>query len=133
MLAFIIGSFLAGIGGALLGHLMGTIDPLMFRFLLTYNIVLIVVLGGIGSITGSIISAVVVTIMMEVLRVLDGKMDFGFFEIQGIPGLRMVVFSIILMAVILYWQRGIMGTNEFSWEWLKRVFRSKARLKAKDC
>ncbi len=133
MLAFIIGSFLAGIGGALLGHLMGTIDPLMFRFLLTYNIVLIVVLGGIGSITGSIISAVVVTIMMEVLRVLDGKMDFGFFEIQGIPGLRMVVFSIILMAVILYWQRGIMGTNEFSWEWLKRVFRSKTRLKAKDC
>lgn len=131
MLAFIIGSFFAGVGGALLGHLMGTIDPLMFRFLLTYNIVLIVVLGGIGSITGSVISAIIVTIMMEQLRVLDGKIDLGFIEIQGIPGMRMVVFSIILMGVILYWQRGIMGTKEFTWTWLSKV--SKRIVRAKNC
>ncbi len=132
MMAFIIGSFFAGIGGALLGHLMGTIDPLMFRFLLTFNIVLIVVFGGIGSITGNVIAAVIVTIMMEVLRVLDGRMDFGFIEIQGIPGLRMVVFSIMLMAVILFWQRGLMGTKEFSWAWLKRVSRRMV-FRTKDC
>lgn len=121
MMAFIIGSFFAGIGGALLGHLMGTIDPLMFRFLLTFNIVLIVVLGGIGSITGSVISAIIVTIAMEVLRVLDGNMNLGPITINGIPGTRMVVFSALLMIVILFYQRGIMGTNEFSWDWfLKR-------------
>lgn len=120
MMAFIIGSFFAGIGGALLGHLMGTIDPLLFRYLLTFNIVLIVVLGGIGSITGSVISAIVVTIAMEALRILDGTIRIGSLVIEGIPGTRMVVFSVLLMVVILFYQRGLMGTNEFSWDWFKK-------------
>jgi len=118
MIAFIIGSFLAGIGGALLGHLMGTIDPNMFKFTLTYNIVLIVVLGGIGSITGSVISAVVVTIGLEALRFLDEKIQIGSLVINSIPGMRMVFFSLILMLVILFYQRGLMGTNEFTWDWI---------------
>lgn len=118
MLGFVIGTFFAGVGGALLGHLMGTIDPMMFRFLMTFNIVLIVVLGGIGSITGSVISAVAVTIMIEVLRVLDGTMQIGSFVIKGIPGTRMVVFSALLMIVVIFYQRGLMGTNEFSWDWI---------------
>lgn len=121
MMAFIIGSFFAGVGGALLGHLMGTIDPLLFRYLLTFNIVLIVVLGGIGSITGSVIAAIVVTIAMEVLRVLDGTMHIGSLVINGIPGTRMVVFSALLMLVILFYQRGLMGTKEFSWDWFKKL------------
>lgn len=121
MMAFVIGSFFAGIGGALLGHYMNTIDPLLFRYLLTYNIVMMVVLGGIGSITGSVISAIVVTIAMEVLRVLDGSMHIGSLVINGIPGTRMVVFSILLMAVILFYQRGLMGTKEFSWDWFKKL------------
>jgi branched-chain amino acid transport system permease protein len=116
MMAFIIGSFFAGVGGALLGHLIGTIDPRMFTFLRTFNIVLIVVLGGIGSITGSVISAIVVTISMEVLRVLDADIQIGGYIIKGIPGMRMVVFSALLMLVILFYQRGLMGTNEFSWD-----------------
>ncbi len=134
LLAFTIGSFMAGVGGALLGHLMGTIDPLMFRFLMTFNIVLIVVLGGIGSITGTVISAVIVTIMMELLRVLDGVMNLGFVTIHGIPGLRMVVFSALLMIVILFYQRGLMGTNEFKWEWIfdlkKKLFKRANQQKA---
>ncbi|OGO77796.1 MAG: ABC transporter permease [Clostridiales bacterium GWB2_37_7] len=121
MMAFIIGSFFAGIGGALLGHYMNTIDPLLFRYLLTFNIILIVVLGGIGSITSSVISAIVVTIAQELLRVLDGKMQIGSLIINGVPGTRMVVFSALLMLVILFYQRGLMGTNEFSWSWFKKL------------
>lgn len=118
LLAFVIASFFAGVGGALLGNLMGTIDPLMFRFLLTYNIVMVVVLGGIGSITGGVLSSIVVTILMEVLRFLDGTFAIGSFVIPGMPGLRMVVFSILLMLVIIYRPKGILGTREFSWDWL---------------
>jgi len=118
LMGFVIGAFFAGVGGALLAHLMGTIDPLMFRFLLTFNIVLIVVLGGIGSITGSVISAVVITIAMEFLRILDGKMVIGSLVINGIPGTRMVVFSALLMLVILFYQKGLMGTKEFTWDWV---------------
>lgn len=112
---FTVSSFIAGVGGALLGHMITTIDPKMFTFLLTYNIVLIVVLGGSGSISGSVISAVVVTILMETLRFLDEPMNLILFKTQGLPGLRMVVFSILLMLVILFRQRGLMGNREFSW------------------
>jgi branched-chain amino acid transport system permease protein len=113
--SFTISSFIAGAGGALLGHLMTTIDPKMFTFSLTYNILLIVVLGGIGSITGSVIAAIVITIAMEALRFLDGSLNFIFFRTQGLPGLRMVVFSVLLLLVVIYRQQGLMGKQEFSW------------------
>ncbi len=119
VLSFAIGAFFAGIGGGLLGNLMGTIDPLMFRFFMTYNILLIIVLGGMGSITGTIISAFIITIAQEVLRFLDEPI---FPNIPALPGLRMVVFSILLMLVVLFFRQGIMGTREFSWDKLFRFF-----------
>ncbi|MDR0644951.1 MAG: branched-chain amino acid ABC transporter permease [Treponema sp.] len=117
--SFTISSFMAGLGGALLGHLMNTIDPKMFTFSLTYNIVLIVVLGGNGSISGSCIAAIVVTVAMEALRFLDGPLNFIVFQTQGLPGLRMVVFSALLLLVVIYRQQGLMGKKEFSWEILE--------------
>ena len=119
VLSFAIGAFFAGIGGGLLGNMMGTIDPLMFRFFMTYNILLIIVLGGMGSITGTIISAFIITIAQEVLRFLDEPI---FPNIPALPGLRMVVFSILLMLVVLFFRQGIMGTREFSWDKLFRFF-----------
>jgi len=95
---------------------MNTIDPRMFSFALTYNILLIVVLGGVGSISGSIIAAVIVTVSMEALRFLDGSLNLIFIHTRGLPGLRMVVFSILLMLVIIFRQQGLMGNREFSWD-----------------
>lgn len=131
LLSFTIGSFMAGIGGGLLANLMGTIDPLMFRFLITFNVLLIVVLGGLGSISGTVIAAVVVTVLMEYLRFLDGPMNFGFFTTNGIPGLRMVIFASLLMIVIIFYQGGLMGNKELTWnlilerKWLKRKGKTK--------
>jgi branched-chain amino acid transport system permease protein len=116
IVSFVISSFMAGVGGALLGHLMTTIDPKMFVFGLTYNILLIVVLGGNGSITGSIVASIVVTVLMELLRFLDGPLNFIVFRTDGLPGLRMVVFSLLLMIVVIYRQKGLMGTKELSWD-----------------
>jgi branched-chain amino acid transport system permease protein len=121
VVSFTASSFLAGVGGALLGHLLTTIDPKMFTFMLTFNILLVVVLGGIGSITGSIVAAIGVTILMELLRFLDGPLNLVVFQTEGRPGLRMVVFSILLMAVVLFRQRGLMGNREFSWKMLSRA------------
>lgn len=115
-LAFITGAFFAGIGGGLLGNLLGTIDPKMFSFMFTFNILLIVVLGGMGSITGSIISAFIVTIGQEVLRFLDESINLGFIVLQGKVGMRMVVFSALLMVVVIFYRDGLMGTREFNWE-----------------
>lgn len=116
LMSFVISAFFAGVGGALLGHHLTTIDPKQFMFLKTFDILLIVVLGGIGSISGSIIAAIVVTILMEALRFLDGPLNFIVFSTAGIPGIRMVAFSILLMAVILFRQQGLMGRRELSWD-----------------
>jgi branched-chain amino acid transport system permease protein len=118
IVSFTLSSFIAGIGGALLGHLMNTIDPKMFTFSLTYNIVLIVVLGGNGSISGSAIAAIGVTVAMEALRFLDGPLNLLFVQTPGLPGLRMVVFSVLLLVVVIYRQQGLMGKKEFSWDML---------------
>jgi branched-chain amino acid transport system permease protein len=125
VLAFAIGAFFAGVGGGLLGNLIGAVDPLMFRFTLTFNILLIIVLGGMGSITGTIISAFVITIAGEALRFLDESINLGFVVLPGVAGLRMVVFSALLMVVVLFYRHGLMGTNEFSWDKLINRFSKK--------
>ncbi len=121
VVSFTLSSFMAGVGGALLGHVLTTIDPKMFTFMLTFNILLVVVLGGIGSLTGSVIAAFVVTISMEALRFLDGPIDLGIVRTEARPGLRMVVFSALLMLVVLFRQRGLMGSSELSWSMLARA------------
>ena len=73
-------------GGALLGHMITTIDPKMFILMLTFNILLIVVLGGNGSITGSVLAAIIVTVLMEALRFLDMPMNLLFFKTNGLAG-----------------------------------------------
>jgi branched-chain amino acid transport system permease protein len=120
VLSFTISSFLAGIAGGLLAHYLTTIDPKQFIFLKTFDILLIVVLGGVGSITGSVIAAIVVTVAMEALRFLDGPLNLGFMVTHGVPGLRMVFFSALLMLVVIYRQQGLMGKAEFSWDALAR-------------
>ena len=116
-LAFMISAFFAGVGGGLYGALLGTVDPKNFLFTLTYNFLLIIVLGGMGSITGSMLGAVIVTAGLEFLRVFDEPlmlfgMDIPLFR----PGFRMVIFSALLMACVLFWRHGIMGTSELTWK-----------------
>ena len=84
VLSFAISSGLAGIAGGLLAHHLTTIDPKQFIFLKTFDILLIVVLGGVGSITGSVISAIVVTVAMEALRFMDGPLNLGFMAISSV-------------------------------------------------
>ncbi|WP_455482549.1 branched-chain amino acid ABC transporter permease [Bartonella sp. B35(2025)] len=116
--SFTIGAFFAGIGGALMAALISTIDPKMFNFLLTFNILMIVVAGGLGSITGSIIGSVIITVMLEWLRIIESPFDLGCMYIPGIPGLRMVIFSLLLLIIILFWRKGLLGQREFSWNWI---------------
>ncbi|MDD3365403.1 MAG: branched-chain amino acid ABC transporter permease [Syntrophomonas sp.] len=129
LLSFTIGAFFAGVAGALMGFIITSIDPTMFRFLFTFQILLIVVLGGMGSLTGTVISAIVITIMMEVLRFVEEPIDlFGILSIPGLPGMRMVIFSIGLLMVILFYRQGLMGTREFNWDWvLSRLGRGKSK------
>jgi branched-chain amino acid transport system permease protein len=123
VMAFAIGAFFAGVGGGLLGNLLGTINPNMFRFTLTFNVLLIIVLGGMGSITGTVVSAFIVTAGLEYLRFLDESINLGFVKFEGVAGLRMVVFSTLLMIVVIFFRNGLMGNKEFSWDKLINFFK----------
>ena len=120
-LAFIISSFFAGVGGGMLAMYMGTVQALSFKSTMTYEILLIVVIGGIGSITGSVITSFLYIASLEwLLRGLDSGEFLGI-QAPGLfkNGFRMAVVSVIIMCVVLFFRKGIMGDRERS-DLLKR-------------
>lgn len=115
-IAFVVSSFFAGVSGALLAMYQTTIQASTFKSAMTYEILLIVVIGGIGSVTGSCISSFLFIIFSEwILRFLDNDTYTGSFHVPLLrAGFRKVVFSVVIMIIVLFFRQGIMGTREFS-------------------
>lgn len=103
--AFVLGAFFAGIAGGLFGHYLRYLNPATFDFNRSFEIIIMVVLGGMGSITGSAIAAVFLTVIREALRPLQEitKLDF-----------RMVIYSVMLIILMLTRPNGLFGTREFT-------------------
>ena len=124
-LAFVISSFFAGVGGALLAMFQNSATASTFTTNMTYEILLIVVIGGIGSITGSIIGSFIFIGLNEwLLRGLDQGQWLGIQSSLMRAGFRKVVFAILIMLVVLFFAKGIMGNREFSWEGIIRWFKT---------
>jgi branched-chain amino acid transport system permease protein len=115
-LAFAVSAFFQGAAGGLLAHLITTISPSLFTFMLTFNLLIMIVIGGLGSTTGAVIGAALVTWGGELLRVFEEPMTVLGYYYEGIPGMRMVIFSFLLILVMLFARSGIMGRTEFSWQ-----------------
>jgi len=133
MLSFIISSFFAGVGGALLAMFQTTVAATAFTTAMTYEILLMVVIGGIGSVSGSCIAAFLYIACNEWwLRFLDkggiGSVSIPFFR----DGFRKVVFSVVIMVIVLFFSKGIMGDKELSFTGLvnKLKKRKAARIEA---
>lgn len=127
MLSFCTSAFFAGIGGAMLAMYQSSINASAFKSGMTYEILLIVVLGGIGSVTGSCLGSFLFIAASEWwLRGLDAGKFLGI-SAPGLfrNGFRLVVFSVIIMCVVLFWRKGIMGEREFDIEriiqWFKNI------------
>ena len=113
-------AFFEGIGGGLLAALLTSISPDLFTFFLTFQLLIIIVLGGLGSTTGAILGTIFVMAGLEWMRFLDEPMNLFGFETEALPGMRMVVFSLVLIFVMLFAREGLMGKRE-----LKDLFRRK--------
>jgi branched-chain amino acid transport system permease protein len=122
LLSFTVGSFFAGVGGALLASLLTTIDPKMFLFTLTFNVLMIVVTGGLGSLSGSVLAGIGITVLLEWLRIVENPVDVLGFSLPGVPGMRMVVFSLALIVIILFRREGLMGMRELTWRSIAGIF-----------
>ena len=129
MLAFVSSSFFAGIGGALFAMYASNAQAKVYTSTMTYEILLIVVIGGIGSISGSCIATLLYVACSEWwLRFLDNETFIGDFKVPLLGnGFRMVVFSVIIMVVVLFFRKGIMGDKE-----LPDLFRSKKKKQRKE-
>ncbi|MEQ2527186.1 branched-chain amino acid ABC transporter permease [Bacillaceae bacterium CLA-AA-H227] len=98
VVAFALGSFFAGIAGGLFAHNFYIIQPGNFGFLKSFDILIFVVLGGLGSLSGSVIAAILLTVVSTFL--------------QDYPETRMIIYSVVLVLVMLYRPQGLMGTRE---------------------
>jgi branched-chain amino acid transport system permease protein len=112
--AFMTSAFFEGIGGGLLASMLTTITPDQFSFLLTFQLLIIIVLGGLGSMSGAVFATVLVMGGMEMLRFLDEDITIFGIDFGAHPGLRMVVFSILLLLMMLYARRGLFGDKELT-------------------
>jgi len=126
MLSFVISSFFAGVGGALFAMYVANAQAKVFTSTMTYEILLIVVIGGIGSVSGSVIASFLYVACSEWwLRFLDAETYIGSFKVPLLrSGFRMVVFSVVIMIIVLFFSKGIMGDKELTFEsignWLKK-------------
>lgn len=100
IVAFVIGSFFAGVAGAIYAHNFYIISPNAFGFLKSFEILIFVVLGGLGSLSGSILAAILLTVVSMYL--------------QNFPETRMIIYSVVLLLVMLYRPSGLLGTKEIT-------------------
>ena len=123
-MSFVISSFFAGISGAMLAMFQYTVQAAQFKTAMTYEILLIVVIGGIGSITGSILTSFLYIASVEwLLRGLDSGTFLGINAPSIFKnGFRMAIVSVIIMCVVLFFRKGIMGDKE-----LPDLLRSRAK------
>ena len=125
--AFTVGAVMAGIGGVLLGLWNATVSPKMFTSTQTYTIVLIVVAGGLGNITGTVIASFGVAIIMEWLRFVEEPMMIFGWQYPGISGMRMLFFAVSLLVIIIKFKNGLFG----SWEFTPSIFYTKPKFISK--
>jgi len=111
VLAFVISAALAGVAGGLSGQLFANpLNPQNLNFVKSIEVIVMIVLGGIGSITGAVFGAATITILPEALRDVD----------RQFPGLRMVIYSLLLILLMIFRPQGLLGRKEFSVNWFRR-------------
>ena len=116
LLSFVLSGFFAGVAGGLFVTLISTVSPSLFTFTMTFNLLIIIVLGGLGSITGSVVTAFIFAFLQEILREVEAPITIGAWTFPGIPGMRMVVFSVLLVVMMIFYRRGLFGDKEISWQ-----------------
>ena len=104
MIAFVLGAFFAAVAGALLVHLISVVTPKSYSILLAFNLVVMVVIGGSGSVTGAVIAATAITILSESLRPME--------ESLGLYGMSQVIVALSLILVLFFRPQGLFGSGE---------------------
>lgn len=115
LIAFVISAFFSGIAGVLFGHFLGTVRIKSFYLDLTFAILAMLVVGGMGSLAGAVIGTIVITALTVFLRRVEAGLDFGWFAIAALPGLGDAVLALAMLLIILFRPKGLMQGRELRW------------------
>ncbi len=116
--SFLMGAFLAGVAGGLMGHWLQILTPEKFNFVLSIEIVVIVVVGGMGSTSGVLLAAILLTALPELLRFTSGMAAVPGLSLLGQPSMRMILYSLMMILLMIYRPKGLCGNREI-WDILK--------------
>lgn len=121
LLAFCVSAFFTAVAGSLWAHFIQSFSPKAFLFVETFNIITMLIVGGMGSISGSVIGAVGITILSEVLRNAERGVNLGFVTVPPVYGASQILMAVIFILLIIYRPEGIMGKRELDFN---RIFSS---------
>ena len=119
LLAFCISAFFTAVAGSLWAHFIQSFSPKAFLFVQTFNIIIMLIVGGMGSISGSVIGVVGITILSEVLRNAERGVNLGFVQIPPVYGASQILMAVIFILLIIFRSEGIMGKRELDFS---RIF-----------
>ena len=125
LLAFCISAFFTAVGGALWAHFIMSFSPKSFFFAEAFNIITMLVIGGMGSVSGSIIGVVSITALSEILRNAERGINLGVLQIPPVYGASQILIAIIFIMVIIYRPMGLMGSNEVDFNHLLQLFKQR--------
>lgn len=123
LLAFVIGAFFSATAGALWAHMVTAVAPAAFYFTYTVNVIVMIVVGGLGSVTGAVIGAVLLTLIPEVLRGVEGGASLGPIKLPLLFGLSNIILAIGFVLVMIYRREGLLGDRELRLFWPTRAAR----------
>lgn len=127
LLAFVVGGFFTGVAGALLAHQIGTVAPNAYYFTTTFTVIIMVVLGGMGSISGAVVGAVILTLAPEYLRDIEGGFHLGPLAVGPHFGLSEIILALGFILVMIFRPQGFFGDRELDLAALGRLLRGDRR------
>jgi branched-chain amino acid transport system permease protein len=129
LLAFCISAFFTAVAGSLWAHFIQSFSPKAFLFVETFNIIIMLIVGGMGSISGSVIGAVGITIFSEVLRNAERGINLGIVQIPPVYGASQILMAVIFILLIIFRPEGIMGKRELDFSRLSSFLIRKTKRK----
>ncbi len=132
LLAFCISAFLTGVAGSLWAHFITSFSPKSFFFTQAFSIITMLVIGGLGSVSGSVIGVLVITVLSELLRNAERGFDLGFLRLPPLYGASQILMAVLFILVIIFRPAGLMGSREIDVRGILRRIRSPRRQKPKE-
>lgn len=129
LLAFCISAFFTAIAGSLWAHFIQSFSPKAFFFTQTFSIITMLIAGGIGSTSGSILGAVGITILSEIFRNAERGFDLGLFQVPPIYGASQIIMAVIFILLIVFRPDGIMGKRELDFGHIINVITGRVKRK----